>query len=132
VTSKDFRTWGGTVCAAACLAELGPPAGKAALARNVRAAIKAAAGRLGNTPAVCRRSYIHPQVLVAYERGVRLVGGAQGRGLRKQESTVLRLLQPAGRGRGKPGQTRVARRVEAPGRALGATPIRTAAPAAAC
>jgi DNA topoisomerase-1 len=132
VTSKDFRTWGGTVCAAACLAQLGPPAGKAALARNVRAAIKAAAGRLGNTPAVCRRSYIHPQVLVAYERGIPRVSGAQGRGLRKQERTVLRVLQSAGLPRGKPAKTRAARRVHVPGRALRTTPVRTAAPAAAC
>jgi DNA topoisomerase-1 len=93
VTSKDFRTWGGTVCAAAHLARLGPPGSKGELGRNMRAAIKAAAERLGNTPAVCRRSYIHPRVFACYERGSRPAAPMKMSGLRVDERTVLQLLR---------------------------------------
>jgi DNA topoisomerase-1 len=93
VTSKDFRTWGGTVCAAAHLVRLGPAASKGERARNVRAAIKAAAERLGNTPAVCRRSYIHPKVFASYERGLRPAVALKVTGLREEERTVLQLLR---------------------------------------
>lgn len=92
VTSKDFRTWGGTVCAAAHLVRLGPANSKGERGRHVRAAIKAAAERLGNTPAVCRRSYIHPKVFAAYERGMRPAAAAKMSGLRAEERTVLQLL----------------------------------------
>ena len=93
VTSKDFRTWGGTVCAAAHLVRLGPAASKGERARNVRTAIKAAAERLGNTPAVCRRSYIHPKVFASYERGLRAAVAQKVHGLREEERTVLQLLR---------------------------------------
>jgi DNA topoisomerase-1 len=65
-TAKDFRTWAGTMKAAALLAELPPPASKAAGARAVVRVVKEVAGELGNTPAVCRKSYIHPKVIAAY------------------------------------------------------------------
>jgi DNA topoisomerase I len=91
VTSKDFRTWGGTVCAAAYLAKLGPPATKGELGRNLRAAIKAASERLGNTPAVCRRSYIHPKVFTSY--GTPPASAVKASGLRRDERAVLGLLR---------------------------------------
>ena len=91
VTSKDFRTWGGTVCAVACLAKLGSAGSKVERGRNVRAAIKAAADRLGNTPAVCRRSYIHPKVFAHY--GSHAAVAAKVAGLRNDERAVLGLLQ---------------------------------------
>jgi DNA topoisomerase I len=91
VTSKDFRTWGGTVCAAALLAKLGPPGSDRERTRHMRDAIKAAAERLGNTPAVCRRSYIHPKVFESYGGGT--IAEIHTSGLRKEERAVLSLLR---------------------------------------
>jgi DNA topoisomerase-1 len=68
-SAKDFRTWGGTLSAAVELAELGCCDDERAAKRNVVAAVKRVAERLGNTPTVCRSCYIHPSVLGAYERG---------------------------------------------------------------
>jgi DNA topoisomerase-1 len=68
-TAKDFRTWAGTVLAACCLRDLGPGANEVGMKANVVAAIDAVAERLGNTRAVCRAAYIHPAVLLGYERG---------------------------------------------------------------
>ena len=65
-TSKDFRTWAGTVLAGEALRAM-PRSGSAAEAkRNVQQAVEAVARRLGNTKAVCRKSYIHPAVLDSY------------------------------------------------------------------
>jgi DNA topoisomerase I len=69
VTAKDFRTWGGTVAAAARLRELGPPADEREADRNVLDAIDVAAERLGNTRAVCRASYLDPRIPKAYRAG---------------------------------------------------------------
>jgi DNA topoisomerase-1 len=68
-SAKDFRTWGGTLLAAVGLAEIGCCDDGRQAKRNVVAAVKRVAERLGNTPAVCRSCYIHPKVLEAYERG---------------------------------------------------------------
>jgi len=66
VTAKDFRTWSGTVLAATALREFRHADSKAAAKRNTLRAIAAVAGVLGNTPAVCRKSYIHPAILECY------------------------------------------------------------------
>jgi len=68
-TSKDLRTWGGTVRAAVVLAELGPPRNPSDAKKNTLLACKLVSADLGNTPAVCRSSYIHPAVFERYERG---------------------------------------------------------------
>jgi DNA topoisomerase I len=68
-TSKDIRTWGGTVRAATILADLGPAASKREAEKNVVLTCKLVASELGNTPAVCRSSYIHPLVLEKYLQG---------------------------------------------------------------
>jgi DNA topoisomerase I len=68
-TSKDIRTWGGTVRAATILADLGPPGSKTEAEKNVVLACKLVASELGNTPAVCRSAYIHPLVLEKYQKG---------------------------------------------------------------
>jgi DNA topoisomerase I len=68
-SAKDFRTWGGTLLAAVELAEIGCCEDGRQAKRNVVAAVRRVAERLGNTPAVCRSCYIHPKVLEAYERG---------------------------------------------------------------
>jgi DNA topoisomerase-1 len=65
-TAKDFRTWGGTVRFATVLAELGPAASPRARTRNVTLAVRLVAAELGNTPAICRRSYVHPILIARY------------------------------------------------------------------
>ena len=69
ITAKDFRTWAGTVLAAMALREFEAVDGQAAMKRNVKAAIERVASRLGNTPTICRKCYVHPQVLDAYLDG---------------------------------------------------------------
>lgn len=69
LTAKDFRTWGGTILAAGALASLGPPASDADAKRKIAEAIKEASSGLGNTPAICRKCYVHPGVLDAYLNG---------------------------------------------------------------
>jgi len=73
-TAKDFRTWAATVLAATALRELagdgvGRPVSPAQAKKHVLLAIEAVAGVLGNTPAICRKSYIHPAVLECYMDG---------------------------------------------------------------
>lgn len=65
-TAKDFRTWGGTLRVATVLAELGPPSSESEAKQNVLMAIRFSAAELGNTPAVCRSSYVHPILLARY------------------------------------------------------------------
>jgi DNA topoisomerase I len=85
-SAKDFRTWHGTVLAAVELAREEEPRSKAAAERSIRAAVERVAELLGNTPAVCRRSYIDPRVIERFRDGVVI----QGRGSVERE--VLRLL----------------------------------------
>ena len=68
-TAKDFRTWAGTVLAAWALCEFEKIDSQAAVRRNIAAAVKKVASQLGNTPAVCRSSYIHPEILNSYLDG---------------------------------------------------------------
>ena len=67
-TAKDFRTWAGTLAAAKALALQEKPTSEAEAKRAVNLCIKATAGLLGNTPAVCRKAYVHPEVLDAFAR----------------------------------------------------------------
>ena len=76
-TAKDFRTWGGTTLALRNLRELGGFASETESKHNVNEAIKAAAQRLGNTPAICRRSYVNPRIIEAYLEGALLSTIAQ-------------------------------------------------------
>lgn len=68
-TAKDFRTWAGTVLAAQALQEFEKFDSEAAAKKNVVAAIETVAKRLGNTPAICRKCYVHPVVLDSYLEG---------------------------------------------------------------
>ena len=90
-SAKDFRTWAGTVRAAALLAELPVPETKTAAERAVVGVVKAVATELGNTPAVCRKSYIHPVVVDAFLDGM-LPPGRAADGRSADEGRVLRLL----------------------------------------
>ena len=70
-TAKDFRTWGGTLHTAMILADVGPATSIREAKRNVLVAIRIVAAALGNTPAVCRKSYVHPIVPGLYvDRGL--------------------------------------------------------------
>ena len=70
-TAKDFRTWGGTVNAARVLAQTPLPdaGGERAMRSALAGAIKQVAAELGNTPAVCRSSYIHPLIIEGWQDG---------------------------------------------------------------
>ena len=100
-TAKDFRTWAGTVLAALALRRLQAADSSTQAKRNIVRAIAETAGQLGNTPAVCRKCYVHPAVLDAYLGGVTLdtvTAGAKrrasrGRRLRAEEAGVVMLLE---------------------------------------
>jgi DNA topoisomerase-1 len=68
-SAKDFRTWAGTVLAAMVLREFDKFETKAQAKKNLVQAIERVASRLGNTPAVCRKCYIHPVVMDSYLQG---------------------------------------------------------------
>lgn len=65
-TAKDFRTWGGTLRAATVLAELGAARSEREAKRNVALAMRLVSSELGNTPTICRKSYVHPIVVARY------------------------------------------------------------------
>jgi DNA topoisomerase-1 len=65
-TAKDFRTWGGTLRMAIVLGELGAAKTSREATRNVALAARLVAAELGNTPAICRASYVHPLVIARY------------------------------------------------------------------
>jgi DNA topoisomerase I len=79
-SAKDFRTWHGTVLAAIELAGEGPPRSKAAAKRAITRAIGHVSEALGNTPAVCRASYIDPRVIDRYRDGVTIRPPVSGNG----------------------------------------------------
>ncbi len=101
LSAKDFRTWGGTVHAAVELYLIGPAESERESKRQVVQAVKRVAHYLGNTPAVCRSYYIHPQILQSYqdqslfevmERTAREVEETRN-GLKMPETAVVRLLE---------------------------------------
>ncbi|HEX5045522.1 MAG TPA: DNA topoisomerase IB [Gammaproteobacteria bacterium] len=101
-TAKDFRTWAGTALAAQALQEFLDFDSKAAAKRNITAAIERVAERLGNTQAICRKSYVHPAIIDAYmdrslvktlkRRTEKELRGKLHR-LSSEEAAVLALLQ---------------------------------------
>jgi DNA topoisomerase I len=74
ITAKDFRTWAGTVLAYRALRALAPGTDERSSRKNVVEAVRFTSDRLGNTPAVARKSYVHPAILEAYMDGS--IGGA--------------------------------------------------------
>ncbi|HXO99563.1 MAG TPA: DNA topoisomerase IB [Luteibacter sp.] len=96
-TAKDFRTWGGTVHAVAVLAATALPeeGGERAVKAALAAAVKEVAGVLGNTPAVCRASYIHPEVFAGWTDGDlhRRIAGTGLSAPRKLEASTLAFLR---------------------------------------
>lgn len=93
VTAKDFRTWAATVEAALAFRQLqegGPP-----LKKHVREVLERVADRLGNTPTICRKCYVHPDIIAAYESGAFALHdcGGDAHGLDAAERAVLRFLK---------------------------------------
>ena len=102
ITAKDFRTWTGTVLAALSLAEFTEVDTKAAAKKNVREAIEKVSARLGNTPTVCRKCYVHPEILNCYldsqlvleiEEEIEEELGGDLTTLRPEEAVVLAFLR---------------------------------------
>src|ERR1041385_2584263 len=103
-SAKDFRTWAGTLVCACALAREGNdiPVRKTARNKKIVAAIKETAEVLGNTPAVCRGSYVCPEIINAFEKG-RVIDqyveklddliGYRGRGLHRAEQSLLKFLK---------------------------------------
>ncbi|MGH8581510.1 MAG: DNA topoisomerase IB, partial [Gammaproteobacteria bacterium] len=91
-TAKDFRTWAGTVTAARALSDLPPFDSRANAKKYIVRVIESVAKRLGNTPAVCRKSYIHPAVLDAYVNGKTIRHSAM-RSRRSVEAAIVALLR---------------------------------------
>lgn len=92
ISAKDFRTWGGTVLAAAALGAFDPPDSKTLAKANIKAAIDEVSGSLGNTPAICRKCYVHPALLETYENGELKLRKAKHAGLSAHEASVLNFL----------------------------------------
>jgi len=102
ITAKDFRTWAGTVLAAMALNELESFDSAAQAKRNLRAAIEKVSAQLGNTPTICRKCYVHPEVLNSYMDGnlvLELKSKAESElrsameSLKPEEAAVLALLR---------------------------------------
>jgi DNA topoisomerase-1 len=102
ITAKDFRTWHGTVLAAMALNEFQKFDTQAAAKKNIREAINRVAARLGNTATICRKCYVHPEILTTYVEGSLLLEvkervEAELRedlpGLKPEEAAVLTLPQ---------------------------------------
>ncbi|MGQ0646769.1 MAG: DNA topoisomerase IB [Gemmatimonadaceae bacterium] len=105
ITAKDLRTWAGTVLAAHHLMSAMPDESESERKSRVVAVIADVAGQLGNTPAICRKSYVHPAVIEAFLkpevhevwRRERARGGAD-QGLSEEETALLRYLRAVGTG----------------------------------
>jgi DNA topoisomerase-1 len=98
-TAKDFRTWGGTLRAATVLAELGKGKSQAERKKNVVTAVRLVAAELGNTPTICRKSYVHPVIVMRYLRSGttitlpnRASSSQNGIGHAPEESALIRFL----------------------------------------
>ena len=91
-SAKDFRTWAGTVSAARALREAEPPVSPTDARRRITVCVKAVAGLLGNTPTVCRSSYVHPRVFELYEAGRlrQMLPGPEAAGFERVLAKVLR------------------------------------------
>ena len=101
-TAKDFRTWAGTVLTAMALHAVGAFETKKQAKANIKDAISAVSKILGNTPAICRKCYVHPAVLESYLDGQTIEGLKQRTDqvleneaidLRASEKAILRFLQ---------------------------------------
>jgi DNA topoisomerase-1 len=110
-TAKDFRTWAGTLLAAAALRELAPCESGAQAKKNVVQAVKTVARRLGNTQAVCRKCYIHPRVIELYLQGeldqtLQRTAAPSARALCAEEAALIALLKKSSTAKSSAGNGR--------------------------
>jgi DNA topoisomerase-1 len=91
-SAKDFRTWAGTVSAARALRDTEPPASPTDVKRKLTVCVKAVADLLGNTPTVCRASYVHPAVFALYHSG-RIGEALPGSDTEGFEAALIRVLR---------------------------------------
>ena len=91
-SAKDFRTWAGTVSAARALRDMDAPTSPTDAKRKITVCVKAVAGLLGNTPTVCRSSYVHPAVFELYESGriAEVLPGSETKGF---EAALIKVLK---------------------------------------
>ncbi len=101
-TAKDFRTWSGTVLAALALREFEKFDSETQAKKNIVRAIESVSERLGNTPSICRKCYVHPAVIESYLDGTMLEALRQRteqelsgdlHALQPEEAAVVALLQ---------------------------------------
>ena len=98
-TAKDFRTWAGTLLTAIALNAQGGFETKKQANANVKTAVCAVAQLLGNTPAICRKCYVHPAIVEAYLSGRQIAGLGEAIGtpdninLRAVEAAILKFLR---------------------------------------
>jgi DNA topoisomerase I len=95
VTAKDFRTWNATVLMAATLAEAPAPTSKTARKRVIKQAYERVSETLGNTPAVCKASYVDPRVVDHYEHGDTVADALQAVADAGDDRTAQRVLEQA-------------------------------------
>lgn len=95
ITAKDFRTWNATVLMAATLAEAPRPKSRTARKRIVSAAYKQVSEQLGNTPAVCKASYVDPRVVDRYENGETVAAALEPAEEAEADRDVQRVLEQA-------------------------------------
>ena len=102
ISAKDFRTWAGTVLAAMALSEMDSFDSAAQAKRNLRAAIETVSVRLGNTPTICRKCYVHPEVVNSYMDGnlaLEIKSAVESEltetlaGLKPEEAAILAMLR---------------------------------------
>jgi DNA topoisomerase-1 len=92
-SAKDFRTWAGTLLAVLALNAQESFETKKQAKANVKAAICAVAELLGNTPAICRKCYVHPAIIEAYLSGTQIAG--LGRGIKNAARINLHAVETA-------------------------------------
>jgi len=95
ITAKDFRTWNATVLMAAALAETPQPATRTARKRVVKAAYQRVSETLGNTPAVCKASYVDPRVVDRFESGETVADALDQAADARDDRTAQRVLEAA-------------------------------------
>jgi len=95
ITAKDFRTWNATVHMAVALAETPAPTTKTARKRVVKAAYERVSDTLGNTPAVCKASYVDPRVVDRFESGETIAEALSQATEAPDDRTVQRVLEQA-------------------------------------
>jgi DNA topoisomerase I len=104
-TAKTFRTWGGTLAAALLFDQVEPCSSATDAKRKINRVLAGVAERLGNTPAVCRKSYVHPQLLLSFEQGSlraalgRAKRARRKRGLSREEAVMISMLESIAKSR---------------------------------